>query len=340
MTILLATIFMVNDALATPPNQDVSGEIYIVQTDDWLSKIAEKFYGDVLAYPAIVAATNAKAAEDDRFAFIGNPDLIEVGQGLWIPDRALADEILTSPTILANDDVTIFKYFIHPDIGTYEFRVTDYEGWVNKIDIYDSKNKTLIQTINNLSSDYDLDYYIPDRFLDVLDYNFDGYNDLRYIKAQGGRSVYVRYDIWLFEPETKQFVLNEVLSSWHGPSNPIPEKKEIIRSSWSITSLASEIYIYREQKLVLVRKIQECWMEEEFCVEYLEREYQGDVTDLIDLAGQSWGVEQDFGVLGVSEPDEGLVCLSIFVPDEDGTSWTHIGEQIVVQGDATKCKSN
>ncbi|MBE7555517.1 MAG: LysM peptidoglycan-binding domain-containing protein [Anaerolineales bacterium] len=32
---------------------------YTVQSDDWLSKIAEKFYGDVLAYPAIAQATNA-----------------------------------------------------------------------------------------------------------------------------------------------------------------------------------------------------------------------------------------------------------------------------------------
>jgi hypothetical protein len=32
---------------------------YSVQADDWLSKIADKFYGDVLAFPAIVEATNA-----------------------------------------------------------------------------------------------------------------------------------------------------------------------------------------------------------------------------------------------------------------------------------------
>lgn len=31
---------------------------YTVQSDDWLSKIAEKFYGDVLAFPAIAEATN------------------------------------------------------------------------------------------------------------------------------------------------------------------------------------------------------------------------------------------------------------------------------------------
>ena len=68
--------------LAQPPD----GEQYIVQADDWLSKIAEKEYGDPLAYTAIVEATNAKAAEDGSFAVILNPDIIEIGQKLWIPD--------------------------------------------------------------------------------------------------------------------------------------------------------------------------------------------------------------------------------------------------------------
>ena len=42
----------------------------IVQADDWLSKIADKFYGDILAFPAIVEATNAKAAIDDSYTTI------------------------------------------------------------------------------------------------------------------------------------------------------------------------------------------------------------------------------------------------------------------------------
>ncbi len=61
------------------------GEAYIVQLDDWLSKIAEKQYGDPLTYPAIVEATNAKAAEDSSFAVISDPNLIEAGQKLWLP---------------------------------------------------------------------------------------------------------------------------------------------------------------------------------------------------------------------------------------------------------------
>ena len=87
--ILLTLILTANIAIAAPPGQNTEGEVYIVQADDWLSKIAEKNYGDIFAYPVIVEATNAKAAEDDSFTFIDNPDLIEVGQKLWIPTDAL-----------------------------------------------------------------------------------------------------------------------------------------------------------------------------------------------------------------------------------------------------------
>jgi outer membrane biosynthesis protein TonB len=64
------------------------GQIYIVQADDWLSKLALKFYSDMMQYPVIVEATNAKAREDSSFTIITNPDLIEIGQKLWIPDVA------------------------------------------------------------------------------------------------------------------------------------------------------------------------------------------------------------------------------------------------------------
>jgi len=75
-------------ALAKPTSaQAPPGREYVVQADDWLSKLAEKEYGDPLAYPRIVDATNAKAAEDSSFSLIENPNLIEVGQKLWLPDE-------------------------------------------------------------------------------------------------------------------------------------------------------------------------------------------------------------------------------------------------------------
>lgn len=50
--------------LTTPPPQASEGDVSVVQAEDWLSKIAQKYYSNILAYPAIVAATNAKASSD------------------------------------------------------------------------------------------------------------------------------------------------------------------------------------------------------------------------------------------------------------------------------------
>ena len=81
LPLVLALALTFSPAYAQAPD----GEAYTVQAGDWLSKLAEKYYGDPLAYPAIVDATNAKAAEDDSFTAITNPDAIEAGQKIWIP---------------------------------------------------------------------------------------------------------------------------------------------------------------------------------------------------------------------------------------------------------------
>jgi len=85
LALILVLALSVSLAAAAPPGQDDGGEAYVVQKDDWLSKLADKYYGDPLAYSTIVEATNDKAAEDDSFAVIDNPDLILIGQKLWIP---------------------------------------------------------------------------------------------------------------------------------------------------------------------------------------------------------------------------------------------------------------
>jgi iron(III) transport system substrate-binding protein len=92
LTLLLSALSLGMVGAASPVFQ--SGQEYVVQADDWLSKLAEKNYGDVLAWPVIWQATNSKAAEDSSFATIPDPDIIEVGQKLWIPDEAEAAALL------------------------------------------------------------------------------------------------------------------------------------------------------------------------------------------------------------------------------------------------------
>ena len=92
--VVLASMLAVSGAGAAGPVQQEGGQEYTVQADDWLSKLAEKNYGDVLAWPVIWKATTAKAAEDDSFAAITDPNIIEVGWKLWIPDESEAATLL------------------------------------------------------------------------------------------------------------------------------------------------------------------------------------------------------------------------------------------------------
>ncbi len=94
--------------IAAPPRQD-EGTEYTVQADDWLSKLAEKFYGDILAYTAIVEATNNKAATDDSYTTIDNPDVIEVGQKLFIPTAQEASTLLDQQVPYLSGDLTIYS---------------------------------------------------------------------------------------------------------------------------------------------------------------------------------------------------------------------------------------
>lgn len=101
---ILALLFS-SAAWAAPPAQTpvTCEQEVVVQADDWLSKIAEKAYGDVLAYPAIVEATNAQNAADDSFAKIEDPDVIEVGWKLCLPNvtevEALLARALETPAV-------------------------------------------------------------------------------------------------------------------------------------------------------------------------------------------------------------------------------------------------
>lgn len=93
--IILMALAVPGLAQAAPPSQsEAGGQAYTVQAEDSLSRLAAKFYQDFEAWPAIQLATNARAAQDSRFAVIKNPNIIEAGQLVWIPDPAEAAQLL------------------------------------------------------------------------------------------------------------------------------------------------------------------------------------------------------------------------------------------------------
>jgi hypothetical protein len=111
ITLLLTITFLI---LALTPVLSAlgqgEGQEYIVQADDTLKKIAEKFYGDPLAWPGIWEATNAKASQDSSFATIEDPDVIDLGQKLWLPPGEEAGQLVSIATEKLLVDVTaVFK---------------------------------------------------------------------------------------------------------------------------------------------------------------------------------------------------------------------------------------
>jgi hypothetical protein len=111
LTTALLLLFRYSTTSAAPllqpssPAQD-DGQEYVVQRDDWLSKISQKFYGSTSAYQVIIDATNEKAATDPRYTVIVDPDEIDVGQLLWIPNIPDESEPEPSTADRASEDAT------------------------------------------------------------------------------------------------------------------------------------------------------------------------------------------------------------------------------------------
>jgi peptide/nickel transport system substrate-binding protein len=96
LSMLLVMLPMV--ANAAPLAQE-EGESYVVQAGDTLSKLADKYLGNPLAYQAIVIATNEKAMTDPSYSIIWNPEAVEPGWKIFIPSKDKAEEYMAKPPV-------------------------------------------------------------------------------------------------------------------------------------------------------------------------------------------------------------------------------------------------
>jgi glucose/mannose transport system substrate-binding protein len=115
-SVLLLVLLVAVGPVSMVGAQD-GGEDYIAQADDWLSKLADKNFGDVNAYWAIMSATNQANAEDPSYAKIENPDVIEVGAKLRIPTTAEAEAFMADFDI---DQLQFGKLFAEGEQGQLE----------------------------------------------------------------------------------------------------------------------------------------------------------------------------------------------------------------------------
>ncbi len=105
LTILSLVIAGAPLAQAHTNAQAACVETYTVVAGDFLSTIAEKYLGDLKAYPQIVEATNNAAKTDPSFKTIADPNIIEVGQKLCIPAKAAGTT--TTPAANTTPSATI-----------------------------------------------------------------------------------------------------------------------------------------------------------------------------------------------------------------------------------------
>ena len=141
IVVLLALLLAIVPATvgAAPPQQD--GEDYTVQANDWLSKLADKFYGDVNAYWAIMAATNQAHGKDASYAKIDNPDTIEVGDKLSIPAQAEAEAFMATfdPSMFNVGDLFASGASGQMTLGSWWTAGGEAEGLAGMIRIYEEK---------------------------------------------------------------------------------------------------------------------------------------------------------------------------------------------------------
>lgn len=109
--------------------QAAEGQPYVVQLNDSLWQLAQKYLGDGDLYPLIIEGTAAKAAADSSFTPISRGEVIYPGQKIWIPEAVAPMSIPTpAPTGAVSTgepggQIAFSFWNNHPNRCTYEINI-------------------------------------------------------------------------------------------------------------------------------------------------------------------------------------------------------------------------
>jgi len=124
--VMLATM------LLAVPTAFAQGTDYTVVAGDTLAGIAARLLGDGTRYLEIVEATNEKSADDSSYAFIEDPNLIEIGWKLAVPAAGEAAPVVVAQKVIADTIPAgakpkgILKSIAKIDDHTVKFTFYDY----------------------------------------------------------------------------------------------------------------------------------------------------------------------------------------------------------------------
>ncbi|MBN1401400.1 MAG: hypothetical protein JXA74_11220, partial [Anaerolineae bacterium] len=126
---LLATMLL----MAVPVGAQEAASDYVVVAGDTLFMIAQSQLGDGNRYLEIVELTNAMSDTDDSYAFIENPNLIEIGWKLALPEAgagaapvAAAQRVIADTIPAGAKPAGILKSIAKIDDYTVKFTFYDY----------------------------------------------------------------------------------------------------------------------------------------------------------------------------------------------------------------------
>jgi polar amino acid transport system substrate-binding protein len=126
LMVVLSVALLMLPGLAMAQEGEMKGQEYTIQKADWLSKLADKYLGNALAYDAIVEATNKMAEQQpDKYTKIENADVIEPGWVIFIPEAAAApaagylDEIKARGTLIVGTSADYPPYESVDEAGAF-----------------------------------------------------------------------------------------------------------------------------------------------------------------------------------------------------------------------------
>ena len=162
-SVALVPSFLHPDTLAPQPAlaDGEEGRVYVVQADDTLWKLAEKYLGDGRRYEEIIEATHARRAEDSSFALIEDANRIRPGSRLWVPAPGITPPEATPlpsakastglPTVTGRPSGQIAFSFWNDNPGrcTYEIDIIDVAACMKSPDACQANRR--IFELNNAS---------------------------------------------------------------------------------------------------------------------------------------------------------------------------------------------
>lgn len=86
IALVISVMIMLQVLAILPSHAQETGCVteYVVQADDQLSTLADRYYGDASFSASIISATNRKHITDSAFASITTPQQIKAGDKLCI----------------------------------------------------------------------------------------------------------------------------------------------------------------------------------------------------------------------------------------------------------------